>query len=136
MNLVSPRHGLLATALVCLMLQSMVVRAEDFPTKPVRIITPFPVGSGPEEVLRLLADKLSRAWGKPVVVENKPGGGCAIAIDVFKHASAFPDVPTFRESGGPAGFEVSGWTVIAAPRGLSTSVTDKIQREIEKLRYA
>ena len=32
--------------------------AQDFPTKPVRIITPFPVGSGPEGVVRLLADKL------------------------------------------------------------------------------
>jgi tripartite-type tricarboxylate transporter receptor subunit TctC len=35
--------------------------AQTFPTKPVRIITPFPVGSGPEGVVRLLADKLSRA---------------------------------------------------------------------------
>ena len=34
--------------------------AQAFPTKPVRITTPFPVGSGPEGVLRLLADKLSR----------------------------------------------------------------------------
>ena len=48
--------------------------AQTFPTKPVRIITPFPVGSGPEGVVRLVADKQSRAWGQPVIVENKPGG--------------------------------------------------------------
>ena len=253
--------------------------AQDFPTKPVRIITPFPVGSGPEGVLRLLADKLSKTWGKPVVVENRPGGNGFIAIDAFKRGAldghdliqldnvhlsaypslfkklpydpkvdfepllplfktyfffavatdskyktvgdiiadaranpgklnygswsvgnpvhlgsalfetitgtdmqhviyketsmlysgvangelsfalgtnasvgslykagkvryvgiaspkrvtAFPNVPTVGESGGPSGFEVSGWTAIAAPKGLSKAVYDKIQRDIEK----
>ncbi len=253
--------------------------AQDFPTKPVRIITPFPVGSGPEGVVRLLADKLSRTWGKPVIVENRPGGNGFIAIDAFKrgasdghdliqldnvHLSAyphlfkklpydakldfepllplfktyfffsvatdskyktvgdivadakanpgklnygswsignpvhlgsalfetvtgtdmqhvvykettmlytgvangelsfamgtnatagamqragkvryvaiaapkrlpnFPSVPTVAESGGPSGFEVSGWTAIAAPKGLPKAVADKIQRDIEK----
>jgi len=253
--------------------------AQDFPTKPVRIITPFPVGSGPEGVLRLLADKLSKTWGKPVVVENRPGGNGFIAIDAFKRGapdghdliqldnvhlsaypslfkklpydpkvdfepllplfktyfffavatdskyktvgdiiadakanpgklnygswsvgnpvhlgsalfetitgtdmqhviyketsmlysgvangelsfalgtnasvgslykagkvryvgiaspkrvSAFPNVPTVGESGGPSGFEVSGWTAIAAPKGLPKAVYDRIQRDIEK----
>lgn len=260
-------------------LSAITVHAQAFPTKPVRIITPFPVGSGPEGVLRLLADKLSRTWGQPVVVENKPGGNGFIAIDAFKrgasdghdliqldnvHLSAyphlfkklpydvqkdfdpllplfktyffvavstdskyktvgdiiadakanpgklnygswsvgnpvhlgsalletvtstdmqhviyketsmlytgvannelsfamgtnatagamqragkvkylaiaapkrlanFPNVPTFGESGGPNGFEVSGWTAIAAPKGLPKAVADKIQRDIEK----
>ena len=255
------------------------VGAQDFPTKPVRITTPFPVGSGPEGVLRLLADKLSRTWGQPVLVENKPGGNGFIAIDAFKRGvtdgheliqldnvhlsayphlfkklpydaktdfepllplfktyffvavandskyktvgdiisdakanpgklnygswsvgnpvhlgsalfetvtgtsmqhviykettmlytsvatgelsfamgtnatagamyragklryvavaapkrvAAFPNVPTVGESGGPAGFEVSGWTAIAAPKGVSKAVADKIQRDIEK----
>lgn len=36
--------------------------ATDWPTKPVRIITPFPVGSGPEGVVRLLAEKLQKTW--------------------------------------------------------------------------
>ena len=62
-------------------------QAQEFPTKPVRIITPFPVGSGPEGVVRLVADKLSRAWGKPVFVENKPGGNGFIAIDTFKRGA-------------------------------------------------
>ena len=256
-----------------------MAQAQEFPTKPVRIITPFPVGSGPEGVTRLVADKLSRMWGKPVVVENKPGGNGFIAIDAFKrgatdghdliqldnvHLSAYPhlfkklpydtqkdfepllplfktyfffttaanskyknvgdliadakanpgklnygswsignpvhlgsalfdtvagtsmqhvvyketgqlytgvatgelayalgtsatagplyragklkflaiagpqrlpafkDVPTVAEAGGPPGFEVSGWTAIAAPKGLPKAVADKIQRDIEK----
>jgi tripartite-type tricarboxylate transporter receptor subunit TctC len=275
----SKRQLLAVAALGALALCGVIAQAQDFPTKPVRILTPFPVGSGPEGVLRLVADKLSRTWGKPVVVENKPGGNGFIAIDAFKRGatdghdliqldsvhvsayphlfkklpydaktdfeplaplfktyffvtvatdskyktvsdlvadakanpgklnygswsvgnpvhlgsalyesvtgttmqhvvyketsmlytgvangelsfalgtnatagsmyragklrylavaapkrvSAFPNVPTIGESGGPVGFEVSGWTVIAAPRGLPKTVTDKIQRDIEK----
>lgn len=252
---------------------------QTFPVKPVRIITPFPVGSGPEGVVRLVADKLSRTWGQPVVVENRPGGNGFIAIDAFKrgasdghdliqldnvHLSAYPhlfkklpydaqkdfdpllplfktyfffavatdskyktvgdivadakanpgklnygswsvgnpvhlgsalfetvtntemqhvvykettmlytgvangelsfamgtnatagamqragkvryvaiaaprrlanfsSVPTVAESGGPSGFEVSGWTAIAAPKGLPKAVAEKIRRDIEK----
>lgn len=250
-----------------------------FPSKPVRITTPFPVGSGPEGVLRLLADKLSKTWGQPVTIENKPGGNGFIAIDAFKRyatdghdliqldnvhltayphlfkklpydaakdfepltplfkayffttvatnskyknmadliadakanpgklnygswsvgnpvhlgsarmeiatgtdmqhvifketsqlytsvatgdlafalgsnatagalqragkikflavaapkrLAAFPDVPTFAESGGPKDFEVTGWTTIAAPPGLPRPIAEKIQRDIEK----
>jgi tripartite-type tricarboxylate transporter receptor subunit TctC len=55
-----------------------------------------------------------------------------LAVAAPKRVSAFPNVPTIGESGGPAGFEVSGWTTIAAPRGLPKAVTDKIQRDIEK----
>jgi tripartite-type tricarboxylate transporter receptor subunit TctC len=256
---------------------SGLAQAQDFPTRQVRIITPFPVGSGPEGVTRLVADKLSRMWGKPVIVENRPGGNGFIAIDAFKrgatdghdliqldnvHLSAYPslfrklpydpqkdfdpllplfktyffvttaadskyrnvadliadaranpgklnygswsvgnpvhlgaalfdtvngtqmqhviykettqlytgvangelayalgtsatagplyragklkflaiaapnrlpafkDVPTVAEAGGPKNFEVSGWTAIAAPRGLPKAVADKIQRDI------
>jgi tripartite-type tricarboxylate transporter receptor subunit TctC len=55
-----------------------------------------------------------------------------LAVAAPKRVSAFPNVPTMGESGGPAGFEVSGWTTIAAPKGLPKAVTDKIQRDIEK----
>ncbi|HQC98927.1 MAG TPA: tripartite tricarboxylate transporter substrate binding protein [Aquabacterium sp.] len=253
-------------------------QAQDFPTKAVRIVTPFPAGAGPEAVLRILAEKLQKKWGKPVVVENKPGGNGFIAIDSFKRGAtdghdliqldnvhlvayphlfkklpydpgkdfeqlaplfrtyffvgvgaastyktvgdiladakahpgklnygswsvgnpvhlgsalleamtgaemqhviyketsmlytgvangelnfslgslatagplqksgkikfiavtapkrhpAFPDVPTVAESGGPAGYEVTGWTTIAAPPGLPKAVADKIQKDIE-----
>ena len=61
--------------------------AQTFPTKPVRIITPFPVGSGPEGVARLVADKLAKNWGQPVTVENRPGGNGFIAIDAFKRGA-------------------------------------------------
>lgn len=67
---------------------ALAAQAQTFPTKPVRIITPFPVGSGPEGVARLVADKLSKSWGQPVTVENRPGGNGFIAIDAFKRGAS------------------------------------------------
>lgn len=61
--------------------------AGSWPTKPVRIITPFPVGAGPEVVVRVLAEKLGRMWGQSVIVENRPGGNGFIAIQAFKQGS-------------------------------------------------
>jgi tripartite-type tricarboxylate transporter receptor subunit TctC len=253
-------------------------QATVWPTKPVRILTPFPAGAGPEAALRVLAEKLQKKWGQPVIVENKPGANGFIAIDAFKRGAtdgydliqldnvhlaaypylfkklpydaakdfeqiaplfrtyffvavgaaspyktvgdiladakahpeqlnygswsvgnpvhlgsallesmtntemlhiayketamlyagvangeldfalgslatagplqragkikfiavtgpkrhpAFPDVPTVAESGGPAGYEVTGWTTIAAPKNLPKAVADKIQKDIE-----
>ena len=58
-----------------------------WPSKPVRIINPFPVGGGPDGTARLVADKLSRQWQQPVVVDNRPGGNGFIAIDAFKRGT-------------------------------------------------
>jgi tripartite-type tricarboxylate transporter receptor subunit TctC len=63
------------------------VYAQEFPTKTVKIITPFPAGGGPEGVLRVLADSLSKMWGKPVIVENKPGANGFLAIGQVKAAA-------------------------------------------------
>jgi len=58
-----------------------------WPGKPVRIITPFPVGGGPDGTARLLAGHLARTWQQPVVVENRPGGNGFIAIEAFKRGA-------------------------------------------------
>ncbi|KQX88989.1 Bug family tripartite tricarboxylate transporter substrate binding protein [Variovorax sp. Root473] len=79
--------ALTAGGLLPLTASAQQPQAAAFPTKPVRIITPFPVGGGPDGVARLVADKLSRAWGQPVVVENRPGGNGFIAIDAFKRGA-------------------------------------------------
>jgi hypothetical protein len=62
-------------------------QSDKWPTKSSRIINPFPVGGGPDGLSRLVADKLGRAWGQPVVVENRPGGNGFIAINEFKRGA-------------------------------------------------
>lgn len=63
-------------------------QAQDYPSKPVTIVTPFAAGSGPDAVLRLVTDKLSRQWKQRVVVDNRPGGAGFIAIDAARRAPA------------------------------------------------
>jgi tripartite-type tricarboxylate transporter receptor subunit TctC len=61
--------------------------ADPFPTKPVTLFTAFAPGSGPDAVLRLVADKLGRTWNQRVIVENRPGGGGFIAIEAARRTA-------------------------------------------------
>ena len=63
------------------------VAAQTFPTRAVRFILPFGPASGTDITARLLADRLSARWGKPVVVENRPGGDGFVAINAFISAN-------------------------------------------------
>jgi tripartite-type tricarboxylate transporter receptor subunit TctC len=63
--------------------------AQGFPSKPVKLVIPFPPGGSLDNVGRLLAQKLSEAWGQQVVIENKPGAGGNIGADAV--AKSPPD---------------------------------------------
>ncbi len=69
-------------ALLAVFFALPLAHAQAWPTRPVKMIVPFPAG-GPTDVLtRVLADKLSQSLGQPVVVENKPGAGGSIGADL------------------------------------------------------
>ena len=64
-------------------LSSGLAHASDaWPTKPVRIIVGYPSGTSPDTVARLIQPGLSKALGQPVVIENKPGAGGNIGVDL------------------------------------------------------
>ncbi|MEJ8858750.1 tripartite tricarboxylate transporter substrate binding protein [Variovorax robiniae] len=81
----------LATALAAIALAPHAfAQTPTYPTRPVRIIVGFPASTGPDIVARLLAQKLSEAWGNQgVIVDNKPGAGGLIAAS--EAARAQPD---------------------------------------------
>jgi tripartite-type tricarboxylate transporter receptor subunit TctC len=63
--------------------------AQDFPSGPVRLVVPYPPGGGVDGMARPIAERLSRLWGKTVVVDNKPGGSTIIGTDAV--AKSTPD---------------------------------------------
>jgi tripartite-type tricarboxylate transporter receptor subunit TctC len=81
MFLASGLSGVLAV--VC---GSTPVRALAWPQRPVKFIVPFGPGAGADIGARVLADRLQAKWGKPVVVENRPGGDSIVAITTFLNA--------------------------------------------------
>jgi tripartite-type tricarboxylate transporter receptor subunit TctC len=74
----------LALALIVVAAATFMASAETkWPTRPVRFILTLGAGSGSDIGARLLADRLSRRWGQPVIVENRPGGDAIVAINAF-----------------------------------------------------
>ena len=69
--------GLLTT--IALSFAALPGNAQSWPTQVVKIITPFPPGSGGDVTARPFAEKLAERWGKPVIVENRPGADGIIA---------------------------------------------------------
>ena len=65
---------MLAAALAATLLIAPLARAQNgYPTKPVRLIVAFPPGQAPDIVARLLADELTKTWGKQAIVDNRAG---------------------------------------------------------------
>ena len=67
--------------------------AQTWPGHPIKLVVPFPPGSSPDYIARLISDPLARALGQPVVIENKPGAGGEIGTGMV--ARAEPDGYTF-----------------------------------------
>lgn len=72
--------------------------AEEFPLRNVRIVVPFTAGGANDGVARAIADRLSKKWGKSVVVENRPGGATTIGTRAVVEAPADGHVLLFTSS--------------------------------------
>jgi len=63
-------------------------QAQAYPNKPIRMVVGFPSGGAPDTLARIVSEKISPAWGQPVVVDNKPGAGGNIGAEAVAHAPA------------------------------------------------
>jgi tripartite-type tricarboxylate transporter receptor subunit TctC len=100
----------------------LVVMAQSYPTKPVRVVVPYPAGSTPDIIGRTLAERLQKAFGQPFVVENRSGAGGSIGAEAV--AKAAPDGHTLLIGGnGP----------VAINKHLYKSLSYDPDRELEPI---
>jgi len=76
-------------ALILTAAMSLSASAQSWPDRPVRVVVPAPAGSSLDIVVRTLGERLKERWKQPLVVENKPGAGGLLGMDVV--AKAPPD---------------------------------------------
>jgi tripartite-type tricarboxylate transporter receptor subunit TctC len=76
-------------ALLAAMAVPALAQAPAYPTKPIRLVVPFPAGGTTDILARAVAQKLTEAWGQPVIVDNRPGAGGNIGSELV--AKAAPD---------------------------------------------
>jgi len=84
------------TLLAVIALIAFSVEAQDWPSKPVRIIVPFPPGGAADAMPRIMADKLAAKWNQPFIVENRAGATGAIAGELLSRAE--PDGHTLMST--------------------------------------
>src|SRR5499426_2116284 len=93
---------------LCLALIVTPASAQDFPSRPVKIITDSAPGSAVDVILRVIADRLTQIWGQQVLPVNQPGAGGSIAVRLAATSPAdgytlfIPAVSTFVALPGAA----------------------------------
>jgi tripartite-type tricarboxylate transporter receptor subunit TctC len=97
---------LLLAALLC----SSIVIAQDYPSKPIRFIVPFPPGGATDTFARILGQKMTDSWGQQVVIDNRAGAGGNIAAELAVKSPA------------------DGYTIIIV--GMSHAVNVSLYRKI------
>jgi len=82
--------GLIAACAIGIGSQAL---AQDYPTRPIRFVVPYPPGGGTDIIARIVQPKLSEALGQPIVIENRGGAGGAVGTEAA--ARSTPDGYTF-----------------------------------------
>ena len=79
--------------LICLAWISNLAMAQDWPSKPIKLILPAPAGTGPDVDIRKIGKHLSAILGQPIVIENRPGAATRIGVEAAIRSA--PDGYTF-----------------------------------------
>jgi tripartite-type tricarboxylate transporter receptor subunit TctC len=93
-----------AVAGAALLAATAALGADNYPSRPIRVISPFPPGSASDTVSRVVLDQVSREIGQPMVIETRPGAGGSIGFETV--AKADPDGYTVVTSSSSMGTEV------------------------------
>lgn len=90
--------------------------AQSFPSKPITLIVPFPAGGTTDVLARTLGERLSRSWGQPVIVDNRPGVGATLGANMVAKSKA------------------DGYTLLigAVHHTIATSVYPKLTYDFQK----
>src|SRR5262245_2798623 len=83
------RINLLLLGVAMLLVGSSTLRAQDYPTKAVRVLVPYPAGGQSDVIMRLIADSLREQFNTPFIVENRPGAATTLAGETV--ARSAPD---------------------------------------------
>ncbi len=83
---------------VLMTIASSVAAQQDYPSKPIRLIVPFPPGGGVNLAARIIGQKLTENWGQQVVVDNRPGGNSVIGSEALVRSP--PDGYTLMVTSG------------------------------------
>ena len=83
------KHLRLIATLFMFVMMSAPTIAQTYPSRTLRLITPYPAGSGTDTLLRSIGGEFAKSWSQPVVIDNRPGGATIIAHDAC--AKAAPD---------------------------------------------
>src|SRR5688500_20411900 len=82
------KRAVLVLFSIALLPQLAAAQADSYPSQPIRIVVGFSAGSTTDILARAVAAKLHEAWGKPAVVENRPGAGGVVAAPAVLGAPA------------------------------------------------
>jgi tripartite-type tricarboxylate transporter receptor subunit TctC len=143
---------------LALALSSGIAAAQSWPQRPVKFVLSLGPGSGADITGRMLADRLSKQWGQPVVVENRPGADAVLAINAViaakddhtllygpsgsfvGHPYTLEKVPYDRNELVPVARVSNTVVVLAAPASLKVQslkeVMEMVKQEPGKLNYA
>ena len=124
-------------AVVLAAISPMVTHAQQkYPAKPIRLVVAFTAGGTPDTLARLLGPRLGETFGQPVIIENRPGAGGALAANIVAKASPGfavvaalqPNLPydPIRDFAGVANIGFSTNALVVAPSLGMKSVKDLI----------